>query len=61
MPGIMGKAEELVTKEYKRILEEKGFDVIYYIRDNYPKYGQLNRIRESITKSYGIIALALNR
>ena len=61
MPGIMGKAEELVTKEYKRILEEKGFDVIYYIRDNYPKYGQLNKIRESITKSSGIIAFGFKQ
>lgn len=61
MPGIMGKAEELVTKEYKRILEEKGFDVIYYIRDNYPKYGQLNKIRESITKASGIIAFGFKQ
>lgn len=61
MPSVMTKSEELLTKEYKRILEMRKCNVIYYIKDNYPKYGQFNRVRESIRKSSGVIAFGFKQ
>ena len=61
MPGCLGKREELLTKEYKKLLELRGFSVIYYTKDDYPQYGQFTRIRESLMKSSGVIAFGFRQ
>ncbi len=61
MPGVLSKDEEIVTKAYKDILEAHGYEVIYYERDNYPKYGQLNKVRASIKKSAGVIVFGFKQ
>lgn len=61
MPGCLGKREEALTKEYKHILEARGYSVIYYQRDNYPEYGQFTKIRESIEKSSAVIAFGFRQ
>ncbi|MBE6226925.1 MAG: pentapeptide repeat-containing protein [Bacteroidales bacterium] len=61
MPGKLEKGKEAITKEYKRILEGKGYDVIYYNRDLYPAYGQFNRVRESLNRSAGMVAFGLQQ
>lgn len=61
MPGKIEKSKEVITNEYKRILESKGYDVIYYNRDVYPSYGQFNRVREAINRSAGMIAFGLKQ
>lgn len=61
MPGSMSKGDELVTKEYKSLLEKLGYDVIYYSRDHYPKFGQLNQVRMSIESADAMIAFGLRQ
>lgn len=61
LPGMMAKNDELIAKEYKRILENRGFEVIYYIKDDYPRYGQFNKIRESIMRSSGVVAFGFKQ
>lgn len=61
MPGVMSKEDEVLTNDYKRILENKGYNVIYYYRDTYPSYGQFNRVRESIQRSSGMVAFGLKQ
>lgn len=61
MPRVMTKPDEIITKEYKRLLESRGYDVIYYIKDDYPKYGQFNKVRESIMRSSGVIAFGFRQ
>lgn len=61
MPGKVEKGRELITNEYKRILETKGYGVVYYNRDVYPSYGQFNRVREAINRSAGMIAFGLKQ
>lgn len=61
MPGIMTKEDELMTKDFKRLLEEKGFDVIYYKSDDYPRFGQFNKVRQDIMRSSGMIAFGLKQ
>lgn len=61
MPGSMSKKDELLTKEYKNIIEKLGYDVIYYTRDNYPKFGQLNHVRMNIESADAMIAFGLRQ
>lgn len=61
MPGCLSKKDEILTKDYKKILEDKGFDVIYYQKDDYPQFGQFNKIRQSILDSSGMIAFGLKQ
>lgn len=61
MPGIMSKNDEYITKVYKRILEARGFKVIYYTSDVYPRFGQLNKVRVDIMRSAGMVAFGLKQ
>lgn len=61
MPGCMTKEQELLTKEYKRILEAKKFKVVYYYRDLYPEFGQLNKVRQSILESHAMVAFGFKQ
>lgn len=61
MPGKMEKVKEMLTYEYKRILDRKGYDVIYYNRDVYPLFGQFNRVRESLNHSVGMVVFGLKQ
>lgn len=57
----MSKEDELVTKDFKRQLEADGYSVIYYIKDDYPKFGQFNKVRQSIMRSSGMIAFGFKQ
>lgn len=61
MPGDMFKEDEILTKEYKRTLEGMGYEVIYYTKDSYPKFGQLNKVRFSIESSDAMIAFGMRQ
>ena len=61
MPGLMSKADELITKDYREYLVKNGFEVIYYQRDDYPKFGQLSRVKEAIGRSCGMIAFGFKQ
>lgn len=61
MPGLMCKEDELITKNYKEFLEKEGFEVVYYQRDDYPKFGQLGRVKEGINRSSGMIAFGFKQ
>lgn len=61
MPGILNKEDEVITKNYKEFLENQGYKVVYYQRDDYPGYGQLNRVKEAISRSSGMIAFGFKQ
>lgn len=61
MPGVMAKEDEIMTKDFKSLLERKGYDVIYYSSDSYPNFGQFNRVRESIMHSSAMVAFGLKQ
>ena len=61
MPGVMSKEDEIITKNYKEFMEKNGYDVIYYQRDEYPRFGQLNRVKEAINRSCGMIAFGFKQ
>lgn len=61
MPGQLSKKDEIVTNDFKKLLKNKGYEVIYYTRDLYPSYGQFNKVRQSISRSSGMIAFGLKQ
>ncbi len=61
MPGIMTKQEELITLSYKNLLKDLGYEIIYYGKDDYPRYGQLNNVKRSILASSGVIAFGFKQ
>ena len=61
MPGSLSTKDELITIEYKKELERKGFSVIYYQRDHYPHGGQLSKIRTEIESCCGMIVFGLKQ
>lgn len=61
MPGMLNKEDEVITKNYKEFLEKNGYEVIYYKRDDYPRFGQLNRVKEAINRSTGMIAFGFKQ
>lgn len=61
VPGCMTKEEEILTKDYKRVLENMGYEIKDYIKDNYPKYGQLNDVRHRIEASDAMVAFGFRQ
>ncbi len=56
MPGIMSKNDEMTVLAYRQFLLGLGYEVIYYNRDTYPRFGQLTYIKVAIEKCVGMIA-----
>ena len=61
IPSVMSKDNELLTKDYKSHLEERGYKVLFYTRDDYPEFGQLNKIRERIMISNAMIVFGFKQ
>lgn len=61
MPGSLTKQAEIITKDYRDFLETKGYKVLYYEKDEYPEFGQFNKIRQSITNSSAMIAFGFKQ
>jgi uncharacterized protein YjbI with pentapeptide repeats len=57
MPGNMSKDDETMVAAYRDYLtKECSFEIVYYNRDTYPRFGQLSKIKSSIEKSAALIA-----
>lgn len=56
MPGNMSKDDESMVAAYRDYIVKLGYDVIYYNRDTYPRFGQLSQIKSSIEKCAALIA-----
>lgn len=61
MPSVMKKEDELLTKDYKSFLEELGYHVYYYVKDDYPCFGQLNKIRKKILSSSAMVVFGFKQ
>lgn len=61
VPSIMNKEDELLTKDYKTFLNNLGFQVIYYVRDDYPQFGQLGKIKEQMLTASGMIVFGFKQ
>lgn len=56
MPGNMSKSDEVNVMAFRQHLIKLGYEVIYYNRDTYPRFGQLSQIKSAIEKCAAMIA-----
>lgn len=56
MPGNMTKSDEITVMAFRQYIMKQGYDVVYYTRDTYPRFGQLSQIKSSIERSAAMIA-----
>jgi uncharacterized protein YjbI with pentapeptide repeats len=57
MPGNMSKDDEAMVAAYRDYLTKNlRFEIVYYNRDTYPRFGQLSKIKSSIEKCAALIA-----
>ena len=56
MPCNMSIADEMTVAAYRQYLMKLGYEVIYYNRDTYPRFGQLSQIKAAIEKCAAMIA-----
>lgn len=61
MPGIVSKEEQIIIRDFKNLLEKMGYNVCYYYKDDYPQFGQLNKVRHSIKQSIAMIAFGMKQ
>lgn len=61
MPGCLSKKDEMITKDYYVYLTNLGYDVLWYNKDEYPEFGQFNKIRHSILNSSAMIAFGFKQ
>ena len=61
MPGVMKKDEEILTKEYKLVMEGRGYNVIYYTPDKYPGFGQFDKVKGDIGESVAMIVFGFKQ
>ena len=61
VPGCKNIKDSVLISEYKKLIENIGYNVICYTRDQYPQFGQLNKIRLDIMQSSGMIVFGLKQ
>lgn len=61
MPGYMSKNDEMTVLAYHNYLRELGFEIIYYTRDTYPRFGQLSQIKAAIEKCAAMVAFGTHQ
>ena len=61
IPGCATIEDNALIHEYHQMLEGMNYNVICYTRDQYPQYGQLNRIRHDIMQSSGMVVFGLKQ
>lgn len=61
IPGCASLEDNALIYEYRKLLEDLGYNVISYTRDQYPEYGQLNKIRHDMLQSSAVIVFGLKQ
>lgn len=61
MPSVMTDIEKFVRNKVKEHLEERGFLVIPYTRDDYPHFGQIEKVAMRIKKASGMIVFGFKQ
>lgn len=61
MPSVMTDIEQFVRNKVKEHLEKSGFMVIPYTRDDYPHFGQIEKVAMRIKKASGMIVFGFKQ
>lgn len=61
IPGCASAEDYAIIGEYRKVLEGLRYNVIYYNRDQYPQFGQLNRVRKDILQSSAMVVFGFKQ
>ncbi|MBO5728310.1 MAG: pentapeptide repeat-containing protein [Paludibacteraceae bacterium] len=61
IPGCASAEDNALISEYRKVLEHMNYNVICYTRDQYPQFGQLNKIRKDILQSAAMLVFGFKQ
>lgn len=61
IPGCTSAEDNALISEYRKVLEEMNYNVICYTRDQYPQFGQLNKVRKDILQSSAMLVFGFKQ
>ena len=61
IPGCTSAEDNALISGYRKVLEEMNYNVICYTRDQYPQFGQLNKVRKDILQSSAMLVFGFKQ
>ena len=61
IPGCASAEDNALISEYRKVLEQMNYNVICYARDQYPQFGQLNKVRKDILQSAAMLVFGFKQ
>ncbi|KIO47138.1 pentapeptide repeat-containing protein [Sanguibacteroides justesenii] len=61
VPSSLSNEDAILIKEYEKLLKSKGVEVFPYEKGEYSKFGQFNKVRQSVQKSSAMIVFGLKQ
>lgn len=61
IPGCTSMEDNVLIARYRTLLEGMGYNVISYNRDQYPQFGQLNKIRKDVLQSSAMVVFGFKQ
>lgn len=61
IPGCTNAENNALICEYRKLLEDMKYNVICYTRDQYPQFGQLNKVRKDILQSSAMLVFGFKQ
>ena len=59
--GCASAEDNALISEYRKVLEQMNYNVICYARDQYPQFGQLNKVRKDILQSAAMLVFGFKQ
>lgn len=61
IPGCTNAEDNALINEYRKVIEGMNYNVVCYSRDQYPQYGQLNKVRKDILQSSAMVVFGFKQ
>lgn len=61
IPGCTGADDDALIKEYRKVIEDLNYEVVCYSRDQYPQFGQLNKVRQDIQQASAMLVFGFKQ
>ena len=61
IPGCASVEDNVLINEYRKVIEGMNYNVVCYTRDQYPQFGQLNKIRRDVLQSSAMVVFGLKQ
>ena len=61
IPGCTNAEDNSIIDRYRKELEKLNYNVICYSRDQYPQFGQLNKVRKDILQSAAMVVFGFKQ